>query len=101
MLLVRHQLLFVEDTFHFVEEGGDHVGLGHASDLNAFAVDEAHAPAAGQSHVGMLGFAGAVDDAAHHGNRQVQHAGLLLRQLSQALLDLLGDADDVNLAPAA
>ena len=79
-----------------LDEGVDHLVLGH--DRDDLALDEQVAPlaAGGDAEVGLAGLARAVHHAAHH--RDLDRDASARRAPSWASL---GDLDDVDLGPAA
>src|SRR6266571_7765846 len=85
---------FWKQAGHFFEDGVEELIFGDGFDDFAFAEDDAAAFAASQPDIGIAGFAGAVDDAAHDGDVD----GSL--HFGEALLDLVGDAYDIDLDTA-
>ena len=86
---------------NFFEECLNHASLWDAAQLLAAAIDDTHTSTAGEADICVLGFAGPVDHAAHHRDGYVQAARIALGKRLQPIIDLLGDADDVNLAAPA
>src|SRR5207248_3254888 len=85
---------FWKQARYLFEHGIEELIFGDGFDDFAFAEDDATAFAACQPDIGVAGFAGAVDDAAHDSNVD----GSL--HFGEAFLDLVGDADDIDLNTA-
>ena len=76
----------------FCHQRVDDIGLIHFTQNLAALEHDAGTGAACNAYIGITGFSGTVDHAAHNRNLHRSDDGL------QALLDLLGKADEVNLA---
>src|SRR5205823_10362608 len=85
---------FRKQARHFFEDGIEELIFGDGFDDFAFAEDDATAFAACQPDIGVAGFAGAVDDAAHDGDVD---GGLYF---GETFLDFVGDAYDIDLDTA-
>ena len=78
-----------------LDEGVDHLRLGHDGDVAALDEQVAALVAGGDAEVGFAGFAGTVDDASHHRHLERQLA------LAERRHRPLGDVDHVDLGAAA
>src|SRR6266540_4753639 len=89
------RLVFLGQQLGLVHEGVHDLGLRHGADHLAVAEDLALALAGGDADVGLACLARTVDDAAHdrHPHRRVD--------LGHALLDGVGEREDVDLGAAA
>ena len=105
MAAVAFFYVFVEDDLEFFDdvlafEGGEEFAVDVDGGLGFF-----EGAGEGDADVGVLGFAGAVDDAAHDGELEFFDAGVLLfplgHRLDEVVLDALGEFLEVGGGGAA
>src|SRR5262249_47761424 len=84
-----------QQTRDFFERLFEEILFAHGADELSLAIDRALAASAREAHVGVHGFARAIDHAAHNGdlNRRLH--------LGEPLLHLIGDLEDVDLNTTA